>query len=121
MGSTFESVMVEDIAGKDVLVLGCGPMGLLAIAVARLGGAANIIATEINDCRRKLAVDMGADYVFDPTEGGVHSNVMGITGGKGVDVVIEMSGNPAALSFGLDLVTAGGRVSLVGLFSGNVN
>ncbi len=121
LGSTFESVMVEDIAGKDVLVLGCGPMGLLAIAVARLGGAANIIATEINDYRRKLAVDMGADYVFDPTEDGVHSNVIEITGGKGVDVVVEMSGNPTALSFGLDVVTAGGRISLVGLFSGNVN
>ncbi len=121
LGSTFESVMVEDIAGKDVLVLGCGPMGLLAIAVARLGGAASVVATEINDYRRELALKMGADYVFNPLDKDVYSKVMDITKGKGVDAVIEMSGSPAALSFGLDVVTAGGRISLVGLFPGSID
>ncbi|MCI4369546.1 MAG: alcohol dehydrogenase catalytic domain-containing protein, partial [Thermoplasmata archaeon] len=57
---------VEDLAGKNVLITGCGPIGLLAIVVAKTFGASTVIATEVNPVRSSLARTMGADLVLNP-------------------------------------------------------
>ena len=113
---------VEDLAGKDVLVAGCGPIGLLAIAVARQIGARKIFATEVNKVRFDLAKEMGADRVLNPVELGpeVAKTIIQETDGNGVDVAVEMSGNPASLRLVFDALVPGGRVSLLGLFDHDV-
>jgi threonine 3-dehydrogenase len=114
---------LEDIAGGTVLVTGCGPIGLLAIAVARTLGARRVFASEVNPLRAALAKKMGADLVLNPTDPSV-SAVRAIrdeTEGRGVDVAVEMSGHPAGLKLAFDALTPGGRVSLLGLFDNDVS
>ncbi len=108
----------EDLAGKRLLVTGCGPIGLMAIAAAKTFGAETVVATEVNPLRADLAKRMGADAVLDPTvDGGrLPDRVREESGGRGVDVALEMSGHPASLALVFDALTAGGRVSLLGLF-----
>jgi threonine 3-dehydrogenase len=109
---------VEDLAGKSVLVTGCGPIGLLAIVVAKTFGAATVIATEVNRVRFDLARTMGADLVLNPkTEGAaLVDRIREATDGKGVDVAVEMSGHPSSLPVAFEALRPGGRVSLLGLF-----
>lgn len=109
---------IEDLAGSNVLVTGAGPIGLLAIAVAKHLGAEKVITTEVNPVRMALATRMGADRVFNPTTEGASlvDAVHAETGGHGVDVAVEMSGHPGSLQLVFDTLTPGGRVSLLGLF-----
>lgn len=113
MGNAVHAVFVEEIAGLTVAVLGCGPIGLMAIAIARLAGARAVFATDINAERLAMAKRMGADEAIDARTD-VPARLLGLTDGEGVDVVLEMSGSEAALHQGLQAVTNGGRVSLLG-------
>ncbi len=114
MGNAVHAAFVEELAGQTVLVLGCGPIGLMAIAIAGLAGAARVFATDINSERRAMAATMGADVVLDAA-GDVVGLVKAATDGVGVDVVLEMSGAEPAIRQGFAAVTNGGRVSLLGL------
>jgi threonine 3-dehydrogenase len=108
----------EDIAGKRLLITGAGPIGLMAIAAAKTFGAETVVATEVNPLRAELARKMGADVVLDPTKDGgdLVARVREASGGRGVDVALEMSGQPSSLTLVFEALTAGGRVSLLGLF-----
>jgi threonine 3-dehydrogenase len=115
LGNAVHSVLSGEIAGQTVAVTGCGPIGLMAIAVAKACGASTIFATEINAHRRSMAAEMGADEVLDPSAGDVVSKVRAATGGSGVDVLLEMSGNPSAIHQGFEMLRPGGRASLLGI------
>ena len=117
LGNAVHTVLAGEIAGKTVAVTGCGPIGLFSIAVARAVGASTIFALEVNEHRRKVAKQMHADYVLDPTKDDVRKIVKEHTGGLGVDVVLEMAGHPDAIRMGFDIVRSGGRISLLGLTS----
>lgn len=97
--------------GDDVAVLGCGMLGLTAILLARESGAARIVATDIDEGRRALAAEFGADVVVDP------SGLREAAGPAGVDVVFEVSGNPRSVEAALDCAGIGGVVALVGSVS----
>ena len=111
---------IEDVAGKTVAVLGCGPIGLMAIAVAKTLGASKVFATAggRNLVRMELAKKMGADLVLSAKECGdkIVDIILEETDGDGVDVVLEMSGAPAALRQAFEILTPSGRASLLGLF-----
>ena len=92
---------------------GCGPIGLMAIGVLKMSGARAVFATDINEERLELARQMGADLVMD-ARGDVVERLRAETDGNGVDIVLEMSGSSPALHQGLQAVTNGGRVSLLG-------
>jgi threonine 3-dehydrogenase len=115
LGNAVHTVLAGDIAAKTVAVIGCGPIGLFAIAVARACGASTVFAIEPNEHRRKLAKQMHADVVLDSKAPNVTEEVANATGGVGVDVVLEMSGHPAAIRLGLKILRNGGRASLLGL------
>lgn len=85
--------------GAYVVVYGTGPIGLAACGLAKLGGATKVIAFEVSELRRKLAKDMGADYVFDPITLEKESKrpsdiVMELTNGEGADFQVESAGVP---------------------------
>ena len=105
----------EDIATNTVAVLGCGPIGLFAIGIARSLGAWKVVAVEPNDYRRQKAAEMGADLVVDPTGPDPVEAVLGATNGSGAEVVLEMSGNATAIDQGTRMLARGGRMSLLGL------
>jgi threonine 3-dehydrogenase len=110
---------MEDIAGKDIAVLGTGPIGLMTIAVLRELGAARIFATGggLNKIRMDLAKKMGADMVLSAREEGERlvKTIVDATEGNGVDVALEMSGDPNAVRQAFEMLTPGGRVSLLGI------
>lgn len=116
MGNAVHAAFVEEVAGQTVAVLGCGPIGLMAIGVVQAAGARRVFATDPNAERRDMATRMGADVVMDSRDD-VVARVRSETDGNGVDVVLEMSGAEAALHQGLAAVTNGGRVSLLGTHS----
>src|SRR3984893_6521517 len=115
LGNAVHSVLAGEIAAKTVAITGCGPIGLFAIAVARAVGATTIFAIELNEHRRKIAREMKADYVLDPSKEKASAIVMEKTGG--VYVVLEMAGHPDSIRTAFDIVRRGGRISLLGLTS----
>jgi threonine 3-dehydrogenase len=120
LGNAIDTVMAEPISARSTLVIGCGPVGALAVAVAHASGAAPIIATDLVDYRLDLAKRLGADIVLNPRRQDVVKEVLGATGGAGADVLLEMSGSAQALRDGLRAVALGGRVSLLGVFDKDV-
>ncbi|MEJ5229872.1 MAG: L-threonine 3-dehydrogenase [Pseudothermotoga sp.] len=119
-GNAVHTALVEDLTGKTVLVTGVGPIGAMAIQVAKAAGASLVIASEVKDYRKKLAQLNGADIVIDPTKENLVDKIMQITDGDGVDILLEMSGNPGALEQGLRALTKGGTASILGVFSTKV-
>jgi len=114
-GNAVHTVLSGEIAGRTAAVMGCGPIGLFAIAVARACGAATVVAIEPNPRRRALALTMGADLALDPAAGDVEAATLAVTGGNGVDVLLEMSGHGGAIQQGFRLLRMGGRASLLGI------
>jgi len=117
MGNAVDTVLAEPISGQRVAILGCGPIGLMGIAIAKACGATLIIASEPHPFRRELAKRMGADIVVNPEEQDLVEIVLAETNGDGVDAVAEMSGSPKAFSQAIEIVTPGGWVSLLGLYN----
>lgn len=117
LGNAVHTVLAGEIAAKTVAVTGCGPIGLFSIAVARAVGAAQVFAIEVNEYRRRIAQQMKANVVIDPSKEDATKIVMERTGGMGVDVVLEMAGHPDAIRTAFDIIRRGGRMSLLGLTS----
>src|ERR1700681_1191212 len=115
LGNAVHTVLAGEIAGKTVLVTGCGPIGLMSIAVAKACGSSTVFATETNAQRRAMARKMGADVVLDPSFGNAVKQILADTSNTGVDVLLEMSGNPTAIQQGFAALRAGGRASLLGI------
>lgn len=103
--------------GDDVLVVGAGPIGVLAAEVARRTGAARVFVSEPLAHRRITAVRFGVDGAWAPDEAGRH--VLERTGGRGVDVVIEMAGADDAIATGVECARPGARIALGGIPSGS--
>src|SRR4029077_9227008 len=113
LGNAVHTVLAGAIAGQTVLVTGCGPIGLMSIAVAKACGSSTVFATETNEHRRAMAEEMGADHVLNPAWEDPAKNILVAPGGTGVDVLLEMSGQPAAIQQGFKALRAGGRASLL--------
>jgi threonine 3-dehydrogenase len=115
LGNAVHAVLAGPIAGQIVLVTGCGPIGLMAIAVAKACGSSTVFASEINEHRRSMAKKMGADVTLNPAETDAVARIKAETSGTGVDVLLEMSGNAQAIQQGFRTLRAGGRASLLGI------
>src|SRR5215471_11542455 len=120
LGNAVHTVLAGKIAGQTALVTGCGPIGLMSIAVAKACGGSTVFATETNAHRREMAKQMGADVVINPSTEDAVKRILDATGGTGVDVLLEMSGVPSAIQQGFKALRAGGRASLLGIPTENV-
>jgi len=120
LGNAVHTVLAGAIAGQTALVTGCGPIGLMSIAVAKACGSSTVFATETNAHRREMAKQMGADVVIDPKAEDAVKKILEATGGTGVDVLLEMSGVASAIQQGFKALRAGGRASLLGIPTENV-
>jgi 2-desacetyl-2-hydroxyethyl bacteriochlorophyllide A dehydrogenase len=100
--------------GESAMVMGQGLLGLFSTQFCRLSGANPVIAVDLNEERRKLALELGADYAFDPTDEDFVEKVKAVTKGKGVNACVEVTGISAAMNQALDCASWMGRISLLG-------
>ncbi|WP_456445961.1 L-threonine 3-dehydrogenase [Oceanithermus sp.] len=103
------------VEGRTVLVTGAGPIGLMAIAVARASGATLVVATDLQPYRLEFARRMGADRVVNVREEDPVEVVRDLTGGQGVEVLLEFSGNEKAIHQGLQALMPGGEARILGI------
>jgi threonine 3-dehydrogenase len=115
LGNAVHTVLSGEIIGKSIAVVGCGPIGLLAVNVAKASGARKIIAIEVNEYRLNLAKELGATVLINPLKEDVIKRVLEETDALGVDVVAEMSGNKIAIQNALKYIKLGGRMSMLGI------
>ncbi len=115
LGNAVHTLHHFGVENKTVAIVGCGPIGLMGVDVAKAYNAKKVIAIEINEYRRNLAKQLGADVVINPLEEDVIKRVLEETDGRGVDVVGEFSGNKTAIEQAFKYVKAGGGVSLLGI------
>jgi threonine 3-dehydrogenase len=92
----------------------------MGVDVARACGAKTVIAIEVNEYRRNLAKELGADYIINPIEEDTYKRVMELTDNRGVDVICEFSGNKTAIETAFKYLKAGGGMSMLGLPSENI-
>lgn len=104
------------VAGKRVLVTGGGPIGLLTVITARAYGATTIALSDPVLERRRMAISVGADSAFDPTDAASNDQMTALTG-DGFDLLFEASGAPPALQQAFALVRRGGTIVQIGVFS----
>lgn len=116
LGCAMHAVSKAPLANNTVLITGCGPIGLMTIALAKMSGARKVFATEINQYRRDLALKMGADLVLNPHQDDVSAAIKKETLiDSGIDVYFEMSGDALALQQGFQTIRSGGQAVLLGL------
>jgi threonine 3-dehydrogenase len=122
MGNAVYTALVEPIAGQSVAVFGDGPTGLGAVAVARAAGASTIFHVGKYPARLAIGQKLGADCSLNITQPGtdVLKTIMEATGGWGVDVVLEMTGNQLAIDQGFAVLRKGGRFSAFGIPQGPI-
>ena len=120
LGNAVHTIAHFPVKDRTVAVLGCGPIGLMAIDVCKAYGARKVIAIEIKEYRRRLAYEIGADIVIDPLKEDVIKRVLEETDGLGVDVVGEFSGNKKAIEQAFKYTKAGGGISILGLPSESI-
>jgi threonine 3-dehydrogenase len=121
IGVAVHGAMVDEINGKSVAVFGCGPIGLFGIGTAAAMGASKIFAMEPNPDRLAMATQFAPDAVLiDPVKQDAVKIIKDATGGRGVDVALEISGAPPATKMAFQVLRLGGRVSLTGLPSATV-
>jgi threonine 3-dehydrogenase len=120
-GNAVHTAFATDVTARKVLVTGCGPVGVMCIAVVKAAGARAIYATDISDYRLALARKAGATFTANPAREDVLEAIRGATDGEGVDVLLEMSGAPSAIDQGFTLLKPGGEAALLGVASGPFN
>jgi len=103
-----------ELRGQNLVIVGCGCMGLLLVALARRAECTLIVASEPVPWKRELAGELGAHLTLDPFECDVSAEVMRVTG-SGADIAIEASGSPEACQQTVEIVRKGGTVVLCGL------
>ena len=114
-GNAAHCALEFDLIGEDVLITGAGPIGIMpATGIAKHVGARNVVVTDVNDYRLKLAADMGATRVVNVSKQSLKEVVKDLHM-EGFDVGLEMSGNPRAFNDMLDCMYHGGKVALLGL------
>jgi threonine 3-dehydrogenase len=118
LGNAVHTALSFDLVGEDVLITGAGPIGIMAIPIARAAGARKIIITDVNPWRLELARKMAPTRVVNVAKEDLHQvqHELGMT--EGFDIALEMSGNARALDQILANMACGGRIALLGIIPG---
>ncbi|GAB3801271.1 L-threonine 3-dehydrogenase [Humibacter antri] len=120
LGNAVHTALAFPLVGEDVLVTGCGPIGLMAVAIARHVGARFIVATDISPDRLAMATRMGADLGVDVSKNTIRSAQEALRMREGFDIGFEMSGAPSALPQMIENMNHGGRIAMLGLPTGAI-
>lgn len=100
------------VAGESVVVIGPGPIGLLAVAVAKALGASPVVMVGTRENRNKIALELGADVAIDARTEDVVARIKDLTGGKGADYVVDCAGNETTANQAVHMTNRGGKICL---------
>ena len=114
-GNAVHTALSFPVLAEDVLITGAGPIGIMAIPVARHAGARHVVVTDMNPYRLDLARKMGATLAINPTETSLPEAQKQLGMLEGFDVGLEMSGNPLALKDMIANMSHGGKVAILGI------
>src|ERR1700675_161310 len=109
------------VAGETVLVLGPGPIGLIAVQLCKALGAERVILSGTRDSRLEIGTRLGADFTVNVGRERLADRVREITGGKGADSVLECAGSATSMQDALENVKRGGRIGVVAWYTGPVS
>lgn len=115
LGNATHTALSFDLVGEDVLITGAGPIGIMAVAIARFSGARHIVITDVNDYRLDLARTMGASAALNVTRESLDDTMKTLGMTEGFDVGMEMSGNPSAFRDMLRTMHHGGKIAILGI------
>jgi threonine 3-dehydrogenase len=114
-GNAVHTALSFDLLGEDVLITGAGPIGIMAVGIAKHAGARHVIITDVNDYRLELAKKMGATVALNVTKGKLPDVQSQLGMKEGFDVGLEMSGNAAAFRDMIDNMAHGGKIAMLGI------
>lgn len=114
-GNAVHTALSFDLLGEDVLVTGAGPIGIMAVAVAKHAGARNVVITDVNEYRLDLARKMGATRAVNIMETKIEDVMKELKMKEGFDVGLEMSGNASALNSMIKNMCHGGKIAMLGI------
>jgi threonine 3-dehydrogenase len=115
LGNATHTALSFDLVGEDVLITGAGPIGIMAVAIARYAGARHVVITDVNDYRLDLARKMGASLALNVTRESIDDAMQELGMVEGFDVGMEMSGNGQAFEDMLRTMHHGGKIALLGI------
>lgn len=118
-GNATHTALSFNLVGEDVLITGAGPIGIMAVAIARHVGARTVVITDVNDYRLGLATQMGATRAVNVQRQSLSNVMQDLHMLEGFDVGLEMSGVPAAFTDMLAHMNHGGKIALLGIPPGN--
>jgi threonine 3-dehydrogenase len=114
-GNATHTALAFNMVGEDVLITGAGPIGIMAVAIARFVGARHVVISDVNDYRLELARKMGATRAINVQRESLEQTMQDLGMQEGFDVGLEMSGNAAALRDLLRTMHHGGSVAILGI------
>jgi threonine 3-dehydrogenase len=117
LGNAVHTTLSFDVLGEDVLITGAGPIGIMAVAIAKHAGARYVVITDVNPYRLALAEKMGATVALDVQKGTLKEVMAHLGMKEGFDVGLEMSGSDKALNDMLATMCHGGKIALLGIQS----
>ena len=116
------AVAVSELkGGETALVIGAGMIGLLTLQAARAAGCSQVFIADIDATRLKSAKELGADETILASGAELTQEILRLTGGRGVDVVLEAVGRNETIAAAIDCVRKGGTVTLIGNITPQVN
>ncbi len=115
LGNAVHTALSFDLVGEDVLIVGAGPIGLMAAAVVKHVGARYVVITDVNEYRLDVARKMGVSYAVNPRERPLADVMRHLGMTEGFDVALEMSGNADGFRQMLTAMNNGGRVAILGI------
>lgn len=114
-GNATHTALSFNLVGEDVLITGAGPIGVMAVAIARHVGARSVVITDVNDYRLGLAKQMGATRTVNVERQSLREVMEDLHMQEGFDVGLEMSGVPSAFTSMLAHMNHGGNIALLGI------
>ncbi len=117
-GNATHTALMYDVTAEDVLITGCGPIGIMAAAICKKNGARNVIITDVNDYRLNLARKMGISIAVNVSREDLSETMHAHNITEGFDVGLEMSGSGSALRQMVSSMRNGGKIALLGIGNG---
>ena len=115
LGNAVHTALSFDLVGEDVLITGAGPIGCMAVSIAKHIGARYVVVTDINDYRLDLARKLGATHAINVERESIEKVMSSLGMVEGFDVGLEMSGNASAFLDMLKTINHGGRIAMLGI------